>query len=56
MALQLFALLGVAAWGGQQLDKKIAASIPYFTILFVLTVSAGFFYILVRELNRKDEP
>lgn len=56
MALQLFALMGVAAWLGQKIDKKLETSVPYFTILLLLLFTAGFFYILVKELSRKDEP
>jgi FtsH-binding integral membrane protein len=56
MALQLFALMGIAAWIGQKIDKKLATSIPYFTVLLLLLFTGGFFYILVKELNRKDEP
>jgi F0F1-type ATP synthase assembly protein I len=55
MALQLFALMGIGAWLGQKIDKKLANSIPYFTVLLLLLFTSGFFYILVRELNRKDE-
>lgn len=55
MALQLFALLGFGAWLGQKIDKSLGTYIPYFTILFILLFTSGFFYILVKELNRKDE-
>ena len=56
MALQLFALIGFGAWLGQKIDKKLATSIPYFTVLLILLFTGGFFYILVKELSRKDEP
>ena len=56
MALQLFVLMGIAAWAGQKIDKKTGTDIPYFTILLLLLFTSGFFYILVRELSRKDEP
>lgn len=55
MALQLFALLGIAAWLGQKLDKSLNTSDPYFTILFILLFTGGFFYKLVKDLNQKDE-
>lgn len=55
MAIQLFVLLGVGAWLGQYLDKKLNTPDPYFTILFILLFTAGFFYKLVKDLGRKDE-
>ena len=55
MALQLFVLLGVAAWLGQYLDKRFQTSSPYFTIILILLFMGGFFYRLVKDLNRKDE-
>ena len=55
MVFQLFVLLGVGAWLGQYLDKKLHTPDPYFTILFILLFTAGFFYKLVKELGRKDE-
>ena len=56
MAIQLLVLLGIAAWLGQKIDKKLSTSSPYFTILLILLFMAGFFYSLVKDLNRKDEP
>jgi hypothetical protein len=56
MALQLFALLAIAAWLGQKLDKATGISQPYFTIAFILLFTTGFFYKLVKDLGRKDEP
>lgn len=55
MAIQLFVLIGVAAWGGQQLDKALGTSDPYFTIVLILLFTTGFFYKLVKDLGRKDE-
>ncbi len=55
MALQLFALLAVGAWLGQKLDKWLHTAQPYFTIALILLFTTGFFYKLVKELNRKDE-
>ncbi|HZV68447.1 MAG TPA: AtpZ/AtpI family protein [Saprospiraceae bacterium] len=55
MALQLFALMGIGAWLGQKIDKKLATSTPYFTVILILLFTGGFFYILVKELSRKDE-
>jgi len=55
MAIQLFVLLGVAAWLGQKLDAWLHTPDPYFTILLILLFTAAFFYKLVKELNQKDE-
>ena len=56
MALQLFVLLLVAAWLGQWLDKRLQTRDPYFTIILILLFMGGFFYRLVIDLSRKDEP
>lgn len=56
MAVQLFVLMGIAAWAGQTLDKRLGTSKPYFTILLILLFTGGFFYRLVKDLSRKDEP
>ncbi len=55
MVFQLFILLGIGAWLGQYLDKKLKTTDPYFTILLILLFMAGFFYKLVKDLGRKDE-
>lgn len=54
MAFTLFILLGIAAWLGQWLDKKMATPQPYFTIILILLFMGGFFYRLVKDLSRKD--
>jgi F0F1-type ATP synthase assembly protein I len=56
MALQFFLLVGVGAWLGQLLDKRLETSKPYFTIILILLFTGGFFYRLVKDLNRTDEP
>ncbi len=56
LALQMFVLLGVGAWLGQRVDKWLHTSSPYFTILFILVFATAFFYRLIKELSRKDEP
>ena len=56
MAFQLFLLLAAGAWLGQWLDKKMATPQPYFTIILILLFTFGFFYRLVKDLSRKDEP
>ena len=56
MAFQLFVLLGIAAFLGQWLDKRYLSGNPYFTIILILLFTGGFFYRLVKDLSRKDEP
>jgi hypothetical protein len=56
MAIQLFVLVGIAAWMGQKLDKAFNLSKPYLTIVLILLFTTGFFYKLVKDLGRKDEP
>jgi len=55
MAFQLFILLAIGALGGQKLDQVLNTSQPYFTIALILLFTTGFFYKLVKDLNRKDE-
>ena len=55
MSIQLFALVGIGAWLGQKTDAYVNTSKPYFTILFILLFTTGFFYKLVKDLGRKDE-
>ena len=56
MAIQLFVLIGVGAWLGQKIDQKLSTSSPFFTIILILLFTGGFFYRLVKELSRKDDP
>ena len=56
MALQLFVLSGVGAWLGQLLDKRFETDKPYFTILLILIFTGVFFYRLINDLKRTDEP
>ena len=56
MAIQLFVLVGIGAWIGQKLDEALQTSRPYITIALILLFTTGFFYKLVKDLNRKDEP
>jgi di/tricarboxylate transporter len=55
MAIQLFVLVGVAAWIGQKLDKALQTSKPYITILLILLFTAAFFYKLVKDLGQRNE-
>ena len=56
MAIQLFVLVGIGAWIGQKLDEALQTPRPYITIALILLFTTGFFYKLVKDLNRKDEP
>jgi F0F1-type ATP synthase assembly protein I len=56
MAIQFFVLIALGAWLGQQADKRLGTSSPFFTIGLILLFATGFFYVLIKDLNRKDEP
>jgi len=56
MAIQFFVLVGIGAWLGQKTDEAVHTKTPYFTILFILLFTTAFFYKLIKDLNRKDEP
>jgi hypothetical protein len=56
LAIQMFLLLAIGAWLGQRVDKWLHTRDPYFTIIFILVFTGAFFYRLVKDLSRKDEP
>ena len=56
MAMQLFAMVAVAAWLGTYLDKRFETPKPYITILLILLFTGVFFYRLINDLNKSDEP
>jgi F0F1-type ATP synthase assembly protein I len=56
MAMQLFALVAVAAWLGTYLDRRLETSKPYITIILILLFTGVFFYRLIKDLNKSDEP
>lgn len=56
LALQLFVLLGIAAWLGGKVDRwLLQEDHSYFTILLILLFAGGFFYRLFKELSRTHE-
>ena len=54
--MQLFALVAVAAWLGTYLDRRLETSKPYITIILILLFTGVFFYRLIKDLNKSDEP
>lgn len=56
LAIQFFILIAIAAWLGGKADQAMGNTKPWITILLILIFSAGFFYKLMLDLNRKDGP
>lgn len=56
LAIQFFVLIAIAAWLGGKADAAMDNSRPWITILLILLFSTGFFYKLILDLNRKDDP
>ena len=46
--------IGLAAWGGYALDKRLGLQFPAFLITFVFVAFGGSMYLLLRAL-KKDE-
>ena len=49
LALQMVAMISLAAWAGVKLDKALDLAFPVFLLLFVLLSFGGMMYKLYRE-------
>lgn len=54
LGIQMALTIGLAAWGGQYLDKKYNAS-PTWTIVFILLGIAIALYQVIKEVTRLSE-
>jgi hypothetical protein len=54
LAFQLAALVAVAIFAGQWLDKRFMFEGPYFTVILVFVFFGGFLYKLYLELNSSE--
>ncbi|MEJ0034042.1 MAG: AtpZ/AtpI family protein [Bacteroidota bacterium] len=50
-AFQLLGTIGLAAWGGYELDKYLGLKFPAFLLTFVFVAFGGSMYFLYRSLN-----
>jgi ATP synthase protein I len=58
MGFQMFAIMGLAAWGGVRLDKLVHWNFPVFTFVLTITgVALSIFYFVrdAGEINRKNQ-
>lgn len=53
LGTQMLVLLGIAVWGGIELDKKTGFSFPLFVVLFPVIALFYALYSLIRSLNNK---
>jgi len=51
MAIQFFAMIALAAWGGQKLDAYFSTPRPFITIFLILLFSTGYFIKLYKNLT-----
>jgi len=54
LGIQLVAGIGLAAWGGVELDKYLGLKFPAFTLTFVFASFGGMMYMLYRSLNKNS--
>ena len=53
LAFQLLAALGLAAWGGIQLDRHFENRFPFITLLLVVLALVGSMFLLIRQLPKE---
>jgi len=54
LGIQLLLTIGLAAWGGYALDKKLGLKFPAFLLTFIFIAFGGSMYLLYRSLNKND--
>ena len=52
LGFQMAITIGLAAWGGQYLDKKYQTEKPVYTIILILAGIAIALYQVIREVSR----
>ena len=51
LGTQMLVLLGIAVWGGIELDKKTGFKFPLFVVLFPVIALFYSLYSLIKKLN-----
>ncbi len=51
LAIQMVAMLALAAWAGMEADAALGLGFPLFLLLFVLIVFAGMVYRLYKDIG-----
>lgn len=54
LAFQILIFLGLAIWGGIELDQYLGLQFPWFTIGFMLLGLTGVFWKLYSIVNKQD--
>ena len=54
LGIQLFGTIGLAAWGGYALDKKLGLTFPAFLLTFVFLAFGASMFMLYKALNNND--
>jgi hypothetical protein len=55
LGIQLLLTIGLAAWGGYALDKKLGLKFPAFLLTFIFTAFGGSMWMIMRSLNKDSE-
>jgi ATP synthase protein I len=55
LGIQLLLTIGLAAWGGYALDKKLGLKFPAFLLTFIFVAFGGSMWMLMRSLNKNDD-
>ncbi|WKN29995.1 AtpZ/AtpI family protein [Porifericola rhodea] len=53
LAFQMIAAMGLAVWGGMELDESMGNGFPLFTIIFALLAFASTLIITIRSLPKQ---
>ena len=53
LALQLFGVVGLSAWGGYKLDQYLGFTFPVFLLSLVLISFAGMMFMVYRSFNKE---
>jgi hypothetical protein len=52
--IQLAAILGLAAWGGNKLDHYFELKFPLFLLVLLLSALGGTMYLFIRQVSKNN--
>ncbi|MCZ6901021.1 MAG: AtpZ/AtpI family protein [Bacteroidetes bacterium] len=53
LAFQMLLVIGIATWGGWELDQYLGFEFPLFTLLLSITSIVGLIYKLIKSLENE---
>ena len=54
LAMQMVITIGIAAWGGNKLDRYLELKFPAFLLTFVFAAFGGLMYRLYRSITKEE--